>query len=44
LTGNTFLVGKGSAPLQAIPAERKDAPHPIDPSVDKWFFISGSSA
>jgi len=26
-----------------IPAGDNKAPAPIDPSVDKWFFISGAS-
>ncbi|KAF8984599.1 Inorganic pyrophosphatase [Entomortierella lignicola] len=29
--------------VQSIPAASNKAPAPIDPSVDKWFFISGTS-
>lgn len=27
-----------------IPAHEEKAPAPIDPSIDKWFYISGASA
>ena len=27
-----------------IPAHEDKAPAPIDPSIDKWFYISGASA
>jgi inorganic pyrophosphatase len=26
------------------PAHEEKAPAPIDPSIDKWFYISGASA
>ncbi|KAJ9079150.1 Inorganic pyrophosphatase [Entomophthora muscae] len=38
-----FKVAHDDALIKAIPAERIEAPQPIDPSVDKWFFISGST-
>lgn len=27
-----------------IPPHKEEAPAPIDPSIDKWFYISGASA
>ena len=27
-----------------IPRHEEKAPAPIDPSIDKWFYISGASA
>jgi inorganic pyrophosphatase len=27
-----------------IPKNEEKAPAPIDPSIDKWFYISGASA
>ena len=30
--------------LPPLPANQDLAPEPIDSSIDKWFFISGSSA
>jgi inorganic pyrophosphatase len=30
--------------LDHIPGNQEIAPAPIDPSIDKWFFISGAAA
>ncbi|KAL7750780.1 Inorganic pyrophosphatase [Sorochytrium milnesiophthora] len=39
-----FHVKAGDAQLQAVSAATDHAPAKIDSSVDKWFYISGSSA
>ncbi|KAJ3362265.1 Inorganic pyrophosphatase [Allomyces javanicus] len=36
------LIAEDHAAYQAIPEATNSAPGPIDPSVDKWFFISSS--
>ncbi|KAI0224974.1 Inorganic pyrophosphatase [Massospora cicadina] len=38
-----FKVAHDDPQVKAIPAAKIEPPHPIDPSVDKWFFISGSA-
>jgi len=41
--GSPYLVGAEDEVVKNIPAGAAKAPAPIDPSVDKWFFISGTS-
>lgn len=36
-----YAVGKDDEKVKAIPAPNPLQPAPIDPSVDKWFFLSG---
>ena len=41
--GSKGLVSPNDAAVKAIPAADPKPPAPIDPSIDKWFFISSSS-
>ncbi|KND03014.1 inorganic pyrophosphatase [Spizellomyces punctatus DAOM BR117] len=36
-----YKVGTDSAEYKSVPASAPKPPGPIDPSIDKWFFISG---
>ncbi|KAI3659592.1 hypothetical protein MP638_002040 [Amoeboaphelidium occidentale] len=42
--GSPYKVAENDATVKAVPAEKKAAPHAIDPSVDKWFFIVGNAS
>jgi inorganic pyrophosphatase len=43
VAASPYMVATDSEEYKAIPkASPKDA-HPIDPSVDKWFYLSGAS-
>ncbi|KAL1933412.1 hypothetical protein VTP01DRAFT_7502 [Rhizomucor pusillus] len=39
-----FKVAADDATVAEVPSENVEAPAPIDPSIDKWFFISAHSA
>jgi hypothetical protein len=41
--GSPYLVGAEDDVVKNIPAAAAKPAAPIDPSVDKWFFISGTS-
>ncbi|TPX58763.1 inorganic diphosphatase [Spizellomyces sp. 'palustris'] len=36
-----YKVGTDSAEYKSVPASAPKPPGPVDPSIDKWFFISG---
>ncbi|ORZ02488.1 inorganic pyrophosphatase [Syncephalastrum racemosum] len=38
-----YKIAEDDASVAEVPAENVEAPAPIDPSIDKWFFISAHS-
>jgi len=42
--GSPYKVSSDDAAIKSVPAESAKPAAPIDPSVDKWFFISGTSS
>lgn len=41
--GSKAFVGANDAAVNSVPKANPQPPAPIDPSIDKWFFISSSS-
>merc|ERR1711939_1281020 len=44
LEGSVAKVSTSDAAYQSVPADSRAPPAPIDPSIDKWFYLSGHAA
>lgn len=43
MDGSPYKVNSTDSAYTSIPSDARVAAAPIDPSIDKWFFLSGQS-